>query len=36
MSILIKGMEMPECCQDCTFCDFETDYEDGAMRFQSK
>lgn len=30
MSVLIPGMEMPECCQDCTFCDFETDYEDGG------
>ena len=30
MSILIRGMTMPENCQDCTFCDYETDYEESG------
>ncbi|MBQ2641331.1 MAG: hypothetical protein IJG15_04965 [Lachnospiraceae bacterium] len=28
MSVYIPGIEMPESCQDCIFCSFETDYED--------
>jgi len=31
MSILIKGMEMPRCCDDCPFCVPEADEENGDI-----
>jgi len=26
MSILIKGMEMPKCCEVCKFCDVDAEH----------